>query len=125
MLDFDDNCPAWSNPGQSLPPWPVLADDPDCDGFESASETFMGTLPLAACPVTTDTKDEDPDAWPPDFNDNRRVDIYDVLRFRVPFGSAAGDAAYDPRFDLNMDGLINIFDVLIMRPYFGTECSPP
>lgn len=56
--DISDNCPNWFNPGQSLPPWPIGSTDPDCDGFDTAVETFVGTLPLVQCTSTTGTNDE-------------------------------------------------------------------
>src|SRR5439155_124081 len=44
-----DNCPNWPNPAQTLPPWPVPANDPDCDGFSTAVENSAGTSPTTHC----------------------------------------------------------------------------
>jgi len=127
--DGSDNCPAWPNPGQALPPWPVPLDDPDCDGFSSAVESYMGTLPLVACPATGtadgvdndgDTavdetgegaNDEEPDAWPPDADDNQRVNIGDVIKLFS--GTILNPPAYVRRSDFDASGDIDIGDVII------------
>ena len=123
VLDSADNCPNWSNVGQGLPPWTVPADDPDCDGFSSAKETFMGTLPMAACPATASAGDEDGDAWPPDFNDSQTVDIIDIGELRPVFNSTDGDGKYESRKDLTADGFINILDIGALRPFFNLSCT--
>ena len=123
VLDATDNCPNWANTAQGLPVWTVPASDVDCDGFQSSKETFMGTLPLAACPSTTIADDEDGDPWPPDFNDNRSVDIIDIGALRPAFNSSDGDANYSKRLDLTADGFINILDIGALRPFFGKTCA--
>src|SRR5438034_604828 len=45
-----DNCPDWYNPAQALPPWPVPAKDPDCDGFGRV-ESYVGTNGALHCGV--------------------------------------------------------------------------
>jgi hypothetical protein len=127
--DGSDNCPAWPNPGQALPPWPVPPDDPDCDGSPSASEDYMVTLPLVHCPATGrsdgidndgDTlidevgegaNDEAPDAWPSDADDDQDADIGDVI---VLFsGKVLNPPSYTERSDFDNNGSINIGDVII------------
>jgi len=116
-----DNCPAWPNSDQSLPPWPVPADDPDCDGCSDAEETFVGTNPADPCPDTPDPNDEADDCWPPDFDDDQDVDIFDVITFKPPIVNDT----YDARHDLfGQDSVINIFDVLQIKPFFGKSCTP-
>jgi len=62
--------------------------------------------------------------WPPDFNDNRTVNILDVLPFKQHFGATdPTDPLYDRRFDLTPDGRINLLDLLKIKPYFGTSCT--
>ncbi len=112
--DEADNCPAWPNPSQDLPAWPIPNDDPDCDGFTTAVESFVTTLPFNSCGTN---------AWPPDFNDDERVTIADVLALKAPFGSQTGDPNYDQRPDLNADGRITIPDVLALKPFFGLACA--
>ncbi len=120
ILDGSDNCPAWPNGDQSLPPWPVTLDgsDPDCDGWSTANENFIGTNPNLACAT---------DNWPPDFDDSLQVDIFDVLFLAPPvFFSTPPGPPYDARLDLNADGtIIDIFDVLTMAPpIFFATCTP-
>ena len=96
-------------------PWPVPAGDDDCDGFTSADETAIGTDPNLPC---------GPSAWPPDFDDNQVVNIFDVNEVLPPvFGTLVLPTS--PRFDLKPDGVINIFDLnLLLPPYFGSSCTP-
>lgn len=114
--DACDVCPAWPNPGQDLPPWPVPADDPDCDGWTTAHELLIGTDPIAAC---------GPGAWPPDLNDDGVVNILDLSLLAPPtFGSSEGNPAYSIRKDISPDGVINILDITRMAPpIFGATCS--
>lgn len=114
--DDEDNCPYWYNPDQSLPPWPVATNDPDCDGWSSEDEFSIGTDPTVACGT---------DAWPPDFDNNGIINILDVSQMTPPaFGSSEGDPDYSIRKDLKPDGAINILDVSRMTPpIFGASCS--
>ena len=88
--------------------------DSDGDGFADTVELFVGTDPGIGC---------GPGAWPPDFNDDERVSITDVLELKASFGSVQGDVNYQARHDLNADGRISIADVLILKPIFGSSCS--
>lgn len=116
IYDIDDNCPAWPNPDQSLPPWTVPPHDPDCDGFSDFAEFFVGTEPLDQC---------GPSAWPPDFDDSGTVNILDLVQLTPPvFGSTTGSPDYTVRKDFNGDGVINILDLVRMTyPIFGASCS--
>ena len=98
--------------------------DSDGDGFTDAVELFVGTDPLSPCNQTTTVNDEAVDAWPPDFNDDTKVDISDVVLLRSRYGSTSGEGSYDPRFDLNADGKIGISDVVMVRTVYGTACEP-
>ncbi|MFQ5812220.1 MAG: dockerin type I domain-containing protein [Anaerolineae bacterium] len=98
--------------------------DGDGDGFTNAAEAFMGTDPLRGCNETTSANDEEIDAWPPDFNDDRKVDQADVDLLHGVFGSTTGSSAYSPRFDLTSDGKINILDSLRLRAVYGSACEP-
>ena len=119
-----DNCPAWFNPSQNLPPWPVPLNDPDCDGFGTAAENFMGTLPLDPCADTLGADNEDPpDAWPFDFDDNQRAGLSDVLGY-IPVFNTYPIAPYDPRYDLDQSGGIRLADVLSFIPVFNKVCTP-
>ncbi|MGQ9573485.1 MAG: dockerin type I domain-containing protein, partial [Dehalococcoidia bacterium] len=89
--------------------------DDDGDGWSDAAEGFMRTDPLNACSI-----DAYHDAWPPDNNNDRSVDIMDVLRLKPAIGGL-----YDQRYDLNADGKVNIMDVLLYKPVIGTSCLSP
>jgi hypothetical protein len=91
--------------------------------FRDEVEDFLGTRSFDAC--SDDNVDLHPphanppfDAWPPDFKQDRVVDILDVLMFRPKLWPNP----YDRRYDLNTDGTVDIMDVLIMRPYIGLSC---
>ncbi|MEE8347118.1 MAG: hypothetical protein V3S20_07210, partial [Dehalococcoidia bacterium] len=122
VSDATDNCPSWPNPDQSLPPWLIPEDypdedDPDCDGFATTNEGFVGTLPLVHCAATGvhdgidndgDTEidetgeganDEDPDAWPPDADDDQDADVGDILALFL--GKIFNPPAYSPRSDFD------------------------
>ncbi len=75
----------------------------------------MGTLPLVACGAG---------AWPPDFNDDKTMNIVDVGAMRSVFNSVQGDGRYVARKDLNADTKINIIDIGALRPFFGKACPP-
>ena len=105
--------------------------DDDCDGYTTGYEDLYGTLPLTACPATSAMDDEDPDAWPPDFRDDRTVDINDLLgdpiSFKNSFGATDPDPLYFRRYDLNMDSTIDMLDLLgtpnSFKSMFGMSCS--
>jgi hypothetical protein len=103
----------------------VLADDPDCDGFTSSREVFLGTDPNRGCAATAAPNDEPPpDDWPVDFDNNRIVNGGDIMMFQRFFGSVAPDPRYNARFDLNVDGRVSGGDVLIFGRFFGKSCTP-
>ena len=83
-------------------PDPADPDD-DNDGFSDSVEAYAGTDPLDACPPPDD-------AFPPDINNDTRVNVLDV-------------AAYDPRFDMNADGRVNILDITRIVPLLNSSCS--
>ncbi|MEE8347862.1 MAG: hypothetical protein V3S20_10980 [Dehalococcoidia bacterium] len=109
--DSTDGCPATPTV------WPTPIGDDDCDGWTADDEIFIGTDPNLAC---------GPGAWPPDFDDNQIVDIFDVSLMSPPvFFSVSGDANYSARLDINPDGIIDIFDIaLLAPPIFFVTCTP-
>jgi hypothetical protein len=143
-FDIADNCPAWANPGQGLPPWPIPANDDDCDATTTPGETFMGTLPLRHCPLTgradgidndgdtlidelkEGTNDEAPDAWPSDADDDQDADIGDVIFLFS--GKVLNPPSYAQRSDFDNNGSINIGDVIIgfsYRAHVFDVCTVP
>jgi hypothetical protein len=116
---------AAGNSGVSAPVNVIVGNSPDTDGdgFTDAIENYIGTDPNLAC---------GPSAWPPDFDDNQTVNLLDVLEFKPHYGSSVqnpdpnGDGIidYDPRYDLNADGSIDLLDLLPLKPSFKTSCAP-
>jgi thermitase len=88
----------------------ILEKDSDKDGFSDRIEKYIGTNPNLACGTN---------AWPPDFNNDRVVNILDVTMFKPKLSPNP----YDKRYDLNADGWINSMDVLFLKPYMGKSCK--
>jgi len=110
-----DNCPAWPNQTQALPPWSVPANDPDCDGFSTPVENSTVTTPLTHCGSN---------AWPADINNDTFADITDVAALTGVFGQAVPPAparynmAPDP-----VDGFVDITDIAKETGLFGKTCT--
>src|SRR3989344_1800125 len=98
--------------------------DSDGDGFTYKQEIYMGTDPNKKCPTTATANDESPDAWTPDFNDDRKVNTIDVLFFGGKTGKKVADNPSLKRYDFDANGTINIIDVQYMSPYMGKSCTP-
>jgi hypothetical protein len=97
-----------------------------CPGgyFDDNKEIWVGTNPLDPCANTTTVNDEEDDKWPPDFDDNRTVNILDVVKgFTGRMDVCQGNPLYLQRSDLNADTCITMDDVNIMQPYIGKTCS--
>ena len=96
--------------------------DSDGDGFTNTQEAFMGTDAQAACPATGDTYDEEPDAWPPDGDDDGDADMGDVIR--LMFGVILNPAAYEQRSDFNASGAVDVGDLIAgYRNTLLTSCG--
>jgi hypothetical protein len=117
-----DNCPNWANAAQNLPIWPVPANDPDCDGWNNAREIHVGTDPTKHCNDNTGVNNE-PDAWPGDFNDDRITNLPDVISFGPTFNKLPNDDGYNQRYDLNMTNQVLLSDVVTLGPFFNRMCS--
>ena len=118
-LGSGDNCPAWANPAQNLPPWPVPPNDPDCDGFSTRVENPVGTNPLAHCGTN---------AWPADINNDGFSDISDISLVGGFFGKPVGPSPNAPaRYDVAPDppdGFVDISDIVKIGGFFGKSCTP-
>jgi hypothetical protein len=99
--------------------------DSDGDGFTDVDESYLGTSPLSECPATSTSGDEEPDAFPADFDDNQAVNISDLGKILPPtFGSQYGGPNFVQRRDLRPNGVINILDIArVMPPTFGSNCG--
>ena len=94
--------------------------DDDGDGSLDTWEKYMGTDSLDKC--ADNTNDE---AWPPDFNNNRTVNIIDVLNYGPVILTSYGQPKFNRRYDLNANAAINIIDVLMIGPYILQSCTNP
>lgn len=97
--------------------------DSDGDEFVDPIESYIGTDPYDACPDNKKDK-----AWPPDFNNDRKVNKKDLdlingeLR-KCETDSGKGKKAFKPRYDLNTDGCITVQDIILIFKYLGTSCT--
>ena len=110
-------------PSPTARPGGCAAADSDCDGFVDSSESFNGTDSFQKCSATTARNDEAVDSWPPDINDDRRVNTLDVFPYVSHLNTQAGDALYSARFDLTGDGRVNSFDLLVIRGVINQVCT--
>ena len=118
IADALDNCPQMSNPDQTDTDLDDIGDacddDDDDDGFDDEAETYIGTDPCDNCP-----DDDDDDAWPPDMNNDRGINSVDIMSYKSPI-----HGAYDRRYDLSIDGSVNIMDIMMFKPLVGMACNP-
>jgi len=118
-----DNCPTVANPEQADANTNGIGDacdpgDTDNDGFSDRVEYHVGTSRLLSCGT---------DAWPPDINNDRHVDIIgDISQVagqfgnRVPPAPARYDIAPDPP-----DALIDVIgDISRLAGLFAQSCTP-
>ncbi|OGY24390.1 MAG: hypothetical protein A2Y57_04085 [Candidatus Woykebacteria bacterium RBG_13_40_7b] len=88
--------------------------DEDGDIFTLEEETYIGTDPVKSCGEK---------AWPPDFNNDKVVNMIDLSVFNEKTTSSTGEENYDPRYDLNADKVINSLDDSILKSYLGKACQ--
>ena len=114
--DGSDNCPRWPNPAQNLPPWPIAANDPDCDGFSTTVENSVGTNPFLQCGYN---------AWPADLNNDQYSDIFDVTPVTANFGVSVPPGPVRQNIAPNPpDTFIDIFDITKLTGLFAVSCAP-
>ena len=77
--------------------------------FRDAIEEFVGTDKNVNC---------GPNVWPPDFNNDGKVDVLDIVSLASQVGGI-----YSARYDLNADGEVNAADIDIMPVYYNTSCG--
>ena len=61
--------------------------------------------------------------WPGDYNGDGRSDASDAKMFKEKLGSNSTDSRFDPRMDLNRDGIINFADLVILSGYIESDAS--
>lgn len=101
--------------------WQSATGDADGDHWNNRDELYIGTDPFDNC---LDNRSDA--AWPPDINNDREINIIDVVMFRGHIDCFVGEACYDNRLDLKPDGEVNIADVIVLRPYLkgaGARCT--
>ena len=89
--------------------------DNDGDGWTNDQESFLGTDINDACP---DNK-RDP-AWPPDFNNDKRVNQKDFVLLKR---TIIRNKPYNKRYDLNMDNKLDNDDLNILIQNLNRTCS--
>jgi len=113
----------WQMDGRQLLPWPMSCHDPqrtgsvtdsDNDAFNDDRERYLGTDAFDACP-----DDSTDDAWPPDINKDKAVNMLDILLYKPKLPPAP----YDRRYDLNADARVSILDVLLYKPFLEKTCA--
>jgi len=57
-----------------------------------------------------------------DFDGNGKVDILDVSIFALHFGYSTGSPQYSTKYDLNQDGTVNIFDLVLVALVYKQTC---
>jgi hypothetical protein len=85
-------------------------------------ESYLGTDPLDSC----NNGSEVVDAWPPDMNMDRSVNVLDVFpMFSGWVQPVEPPPAVDAgrRYDLNADGWINVLDVFLTFPPWLNTCT--
>lgn len=150
-----DNCPNVSNNTQADVDSDFVGDhcdDSDSDTYFNHQfdtwmdnkEVYLLTRYNVRCPANTTANNEGTpngwnDAFPPDMNDTRLINVSDVLTFNyvmntpvtaaptfVPGLSAGTGGPHPPRhrFDLNLNGFVNVGDILVYNQIFGKSCLP-
>ncbi len=110
--DACDGCPT------VVQHWNVPPGDSDCDGFSDSREAFLGTNPNQMCPTGVGD-----DVWPPDFNQNKLVNVGDYVSFNPHLFTRPGDPGYNVRWDLNQNDLINLSDYLTLNQFIFKRCD--
>jgi len=58
-----------------------------------------------------------------DVNGDKIVDVFDLIRVAIAFGSEPGDPSWNPNVDLKEDNIIDVFDLIKVAIHFG-ETDP-
>ena len=121
--------------------------DADADGWSDSFEHYMAQVTrgnvsygeagmdyLKRC--GTPTPNDEFDYWPPDMNDDNKVTQADIDFLATYLGQGDGKTAFSintypfsrasalwRRYDVNLDGLVNDADTLILKTHLGESCS--
>ncbi|MGH9396528.1 MAG: dockerin type I domain-containing protein [Terriglobia bacterium] len=100
------------------------------DGSPQPAAVLQGNVEPGSTSTTTVQFDATPGSTPTmtpmpgDRNGDGLVDCNDVAIVKASFGKKIGQAGFDPRADVNADGIINIFDLATVAKALpaGTKC---
>ncbi|MEK7559362.1 MAG: dockerin type I domain-containing protein [Patescibacteria group bacterium] len=92
--------------------------DLDSDGYDNSAEMIIGTDRFSPC-----SNNINHSSWPPDLNNDTKVDNTDVALLNSRDRSSFGDSNFNFRYDLNGDSKIDIQDSQILKSYLGRTCS--
>jgi hypothetical protein len=130
QADFDadgmgDACDD-SDGDSNRPPGYAECKGPCPGGYNRDSvELYLAISPTDRCADTNMASDEDDDKWPPDYNDDRSVNVLDFTRWKAYFPDAAPlNSVAARRSDLNGSGSVDSLDFAVWKTYFTTACSP-
>jgi hypothetical protein len=88
--------------------------------FTDTDEGVIGTDPNVACADGAGLPD-----WPPDFDDSQTANLLDLLPFKSHYkATEPSDPLYDPRYDLNLDEVIDLPDLLPLKLFINLSCTP-
>ena len=90
------------------------------DRFIDTRENYIATDSLDACP--DNRKDR---AYPVDTNNDREVNVGDIIRYGPVILTSFGDPNYNRRFDINANGDINVGDIINFSSHILTDCVNP
>ena len=65
---------------------------------------------------------------PGDIDGDRDVDIFDIVRMGIVYGTSIGDSVYEPNSDIDDDGKVNIADPISILSWLfagGRPLPPP
>lgn len=92
-------------------------------GFEKGNYTLNATIQVVPGEIevvdNTLTDGTIFITFPGDFDGDKDVDIFDIVRMTGVYGSEQSDPEYDPNSDIEDDGDIDIFDVVIAADHYG------
>lgn len=103
------------------------------DIYSGPYQNETGSDRIGDTPYIIDAKNVDkyPLVYPfgyvpsPDLNNDGKIDIIDLVKIALAYGSVPGFPIWNPYVDLNQDGIIDIFDLVAIAVNFGKEWSSP
>jgi hypothetical protein len=106
--------------------WPAMVDGSITVSGPTATPTptQATSTPTAtpSLPTQTPTPTLMP-ALPGDLDGDCDVDVVDIMLVASRWGSTAGDASYDARYDSDSDGDIDVVDIMTVAAHWGEHCS--